>query len=500
MNDMKIFVLNEGGFDSLDKDNFLSYKELEVENLLRDFISKRLEYFGYKDYEFVNDLSEIAQCGCEFAAVINMANPFVDRDLLDKMLFCIKEYSQYEMCTSEGAVPGTEPDFVVRTGAWHHKGYESLSRLQIQHDTQLRYNCQLNLRKLKRIKIFKKIVGCIDGVEQLSIPELMSNLKSDQVFEKIISYCEDVPLQHLTKCPNCDGAIEPLKATSSQPMIGYIPDDKPYYYQCVNCKLVVLSPYVPAEQSFKLYDMYYQEGQGKEYFIRRKSRHDHYSSGINMIKSFLPEKACGIDLGSGSGSFVYYMREHYPSFQIIASDFPGTLTHFDHEDHIETKALNFLKEPIGDNEYDLVTAWEVIEHIPFTSFEKVLEGIYNALKPSGIFMFSTPDFDSPLCQAWDFYNVCAPHHMMVLSSTWIKDYFSDHPKFKLVDTVNESEMLLVYESWFKYWGSTSKNFESRALAKLFLEILRDDNMNQTFKELLSRKKWGVEVIVAVQKI
>ena len=89
--------------------------------------------------------------------------------------------------------------------------------------------------------------------------------------------------------------------------------------------------------------------------------------------------------------------------------------------------------------------------------------------------------------------------MLVFSSSWIHDYFSQHPKFKLLGIVNESEMLLVYASWFKYWASTSKNFESRALAKLFLELLNDEIASQSFRHFLSQRKWDVDMIVAVQK-
>jgi len=328
---------------------------------------------------------------------------------------------------------------------------------------------------------------------------MMSQLRRSEVFEKIISYFEDVSLVYLSKCPHCGGEIQPLNATVSQPMIGYIPDGEPYYYRCVNCKLIVLSPHVTSEESFKLYDMYYKEGQGREYFVQRGCGHKHHQSGVSMIESFLPRETRGIDLGSGSGTFIHYTREHYPSWHIIASDFSETLEHFNYSDSIEARSLDFLKEPIGDNEYDLITAWEVVEHVPFSGFENLLVKIHAALKPSGIFLFSTPDFDSLLCQVWDFWNVCPPHHMLVFSSSWIHDYFSKHSDFKLLGIVNESEIMTYHESWFKYWASTSKNYETRALAKLFLELLNDENMNQSFNEFLSLKKWGMEMIVAVQK-
>jgi len=113
--------------------------------------------------------------------------------------------------------------------------------------------------------------------------------------------------------------------------------------------------------------------------------------------------------------------------------------------------------------------------------------------------FSTPDFDSPFCQAWDFYNLCPPHHLLVFFKSWMRKFFSQHAMFELIGIASESEVFLVYESWFKYWSTASKNFENCASAKLFLEILRDKQMNKLFKKLLSRKNWGMEMIVTVKK-
>ncbi len=496
---IKIIVVNEGGFASLDENGVLSYEKLGVDELLPSFVGKRLESFGYKNCHFVGSVDEVDGCECAYTVVVDITNPFIDADLVEKMVARLERYPDYDMCQSEGAIPGTEPEFVVRTEVWRSKDRHALSILRVRHETQQQYNCQLNLRKLKRIKIFKHLVRCVEGLYRMTVPELMNVLKTTEVFEQVISYFEDVPLVRVTQCPYCDGDIEPLRPAVSQPMIGYVPDDVPYHYQCVNCALIVLSPRVAAADSHKLYDLYYKEGQGTDYLVRSGSGQKHFESGLNMIKSLVPEQTYGIDLGAGSGTFVRYVRDRFPSWHIIASDFPETLDHFGYDDDIETKPLDFLVEPIGENEYDLVTAWEVVEHVPFEGFEHLLEKVHSALKPGGIFLFSTPDFDSPLCQAWDFWNLCPPHHMLVFSTTWLELYFSKHPDFDLVETVNESAIMPQYGGWFRYWETTSRNFETRAMARLFHELLEDDTTRDALSGFLDRKKWGLEVVVAVRK-
>jgi len=497
--DLHILVLNEGKFTSLDKDNLLPYKALGIEEVLINFLKKRLEFFGFKNYSFAPHPKAIKAIHGKYLAVVNIVNPFIDTDLLFKMVSCLEKYKDYDLCKPEGAVPGTEPDFVVRWESWQKKEFESLNCLEVRHDTQLRYNCQINLRKLKRIKIFTNLVKSIAGLEGLKINELMELLSRDEVFEKVISYFEDVPLIYLKECPHCKGELEPLLPTVSQPMIGFIPDSKPYHFQCAHCKLIVLSPTIPGEETHQLYDFYYREGQGKDFFLRIKSRFGLYKDLLELIRPLLPKKARGIDLGAGAGNFTHYVSQHVPAWNIVVSDFPETFKYFKYSKGVETKSLNFLKEEIGKNEFDLVTAWEVIEHIPFQSFENLLDNIHRALSPSGLACFSTPNFDSLLCQGWDFYNLCPPHHLLVFSESWMRKYFSNHPQFEIVEIFGESEIFINFEAWFKYWMVTSKNFQSRALAKLFLELLRDKKINKTLKDFFQKKLWGMSMIVVIRK-
>ena len=60
------------------------------------------------------------------------------------------------------------------------------------------------------------------------------------------------------------------------------------------------------------------------------------------------------------------MKSSYPDWEVTHSDFELKKNDQLIEKGIQTRALNFVKEPIGDACYDLVTTWEVIEHIPFS--------------------------------------------------------------------------------------------------------------------------------------
>jgi len=49
--------------------------------------------------------------------------------------------------------------------------------------------------------------------------------------------------------------------------------------------------------------------------------------------------------------------------------------------------------PFDDNRFDVVTAWEVLEHLPKEREEKMFEEVNRVLKNNGIFYLSTPFFN-----------------------------------------------------------------------------------------------------------
>ena len=495
-----IVILNEGGFAPLAaQENFSSFHDLKVAQLLPDFLRKRLNHFGFSSIRFVDNLGQITAGANTYIAAVNILNPLIDPLLIVRMIEKLKKYPEYAKCTSSGTVPGTEADFVIRAEHWAQRDSPQLACYTLLEDTQAKYNCQLNLRKLRRIKIFKYLAEHIKGLETFTTPEIIRLLEREDIFQAIVSYCEDVRLVHLTNCPHCQGELKPVHTSVSQTMIGYVPESRPFHYQCEKCRLVVVSPHVHRDDTYKLYDFYNQEGQGQNYLVNRKSRFSVYDLAMTLIESKLPENAKGLDLGSGSGTFIFYLAEHKSQWDMLASDLATTLTYFKYPPHIKTKPLNFLKDPLGTNEYDLISTWEVVEHMEFADFEKLLDKIQTALRPGGIFVFSTPDFDSPFSQGWDFYSVNSPQHLLVFPKSWLINYFSKHPGFELIGIRNETEFLIDHTAWFKYWATTSRNFQTKSLAQLFKAMLDDPKLKQEIKQFVDQNNLGISMAVAIRK-
>ena len=165
---------------------------------------------------------------------------------------------------------------------------------------------------------------------------------------------------------------------------------------------------------------------------------------------------------------------------------------------ITSRVLNFLSQQIGHQEYDFITAWEVVEHIPFECLEAVFANVHTALRPGGLFRFSTPDFDAPLCQAYDFFNACPPFHLTVLSSFWLRNYFAQRPAWKLIEMKSNSDFLDDAVNWFEYGKKNCPEFQLRGLSAFLKRIFQSPHANELIRELLA-DGMGTEVVVTVQK-
>jgi 2-polyprenyl-3-methyl-5-hydroxy-6-metoxy-1,4-benzoquinol methylase len=184
-----------------------------------------------------------------------------------------------------------------------------------------------------------------------------------------------------------------------------------------------MSPFVDNGKTYKIYDVF-----DKQDFVatlnnpyNKEAPRCNFSDFIDK----LPKLPRTLDLGGGMGMFSKYLKATYDGWDVTHSDFT-IKRDIDLESlDIKTRALNFIEEPIGKECYDLITAWEVLEHIPYEKLEMTLKNIYDALPHGGIFMFSTPDFDSPLCKSNDFFAICPPFHYLVFSKSWLEVYFED---------------------------------------------------------------------------
>ena len=472
----------------------LKFKDSFVQ--VQSFIKKRLVEIG--DVYFYENLSEV-EYKVDFKKIIvlsNILNPIIDLEAIDEAV-AYMDRNGIESLFPVGLIPGTQFDCLIKSNSSNSLNELVNSAKKYLFETQAIYNNQFNLYKYKRLKIFLGIYADNSDMAMMTIPEFIAHLEKEDVCNKMLSFYEDCKLVKYEKCPSCGGEHKALKNKMSQPMIGYIPNTKSFYYECRNCSLVYLSPCPHQDDIHKIYDEY-----DKQDFV--VSLNNPYSQGktrcdYSFISDHMPKRVKLIDIGGGIGKFSLFAKDYFKEGEITHCDFEiKKNTHLE-EKGIKTKALNFLKEPIGEREYNFVTMWEVVEHITFEKLEYVFSNINKALEKDGIFIFSTPDYDSPLCQAYDFYSVCPPYHPLCFSKSWLKEYFEKKNDWEIIGVKSCSDFLEDLNMWMKYAEDTCPGAPVQGISRVIRELFSSDYVEKNTKALLEAGI-GTEIIFALRKI
>ncbi len=160
--------------------------------------------------------------------------------------------------------------------------------------------------------------------------------------------------------------------------------------KCQNCQLTQVSP-VPSDEELNLHyqnPAYFEgeESQGyKNYADMKKALQPFFARRLREIKQALPSGKTLLDFGCAAGYFLEMAR--HDGWKIAGVELSQDMA---------AKASNDLGISIPQsldhqpaNDFDVVTLWEVIEHVPNPVAQ--LERLKSKLRPGGILMLSTPN-------------------------------------------------------------------------------------------------------------
>jgi SAM-dependent methyltransferase len=465
---------------------------------VEQFILRRLRHAGIANVRFADSLDAALEDvrttgGHGYVAIADVLNPMIDIELVRAMVAALATTGGAK-CVSDGAVPGTQVQMVLDA---RRAGRSDDARVIVKRwDSQERHNNQFNLYKYKRLKMFLRLLPRVDRMHELSIDEFVQALEDDKTFLTLAAYGEDARMEWHDACPHCSGRIAPLSMRMSQPFCGFLPVTRPLYHECESCGLIVASPAVHPDDTHLLYDEF-----DKQDFV--KSTNNPYDGSsprcdFSSIIGDLPARASIIDLGGGIGNFSVHMKEKHPSWSVTHSDYAIKRNEHLLGRGILTRALDLAEDEIGREQYDLITAWEVIEHVPYGRLASFLRNVHDALRPGGYFVFSTPDFDSPLCRSFDFFAVCPPFHYLVFGQEWLRRYFEVQPQWQYCAPRYCSDFLDDAVNWAGYGSVTCPSLQTRATASVLGAIFgRDDD--RTIRRALVAARIGTEVIVTLRK-
>ena len=148
-------------------------------------------------------------------------------------------------------------------------------------------------------------------------------------------------------------------------------------------------------------------GEFYERFYRRIKAHEYLELDVMrrveflFAASFVPEGAAVLDVGCGRGSFRHHVRHaRYAGVDPFApAGADGAVARHTLDAHAE----------LHPGEYDVVTAFQVIEHVSRPRF--VAELMLRSLRPGGLLILAVPLHPSPLTEIPNFILNAPPHHL-----------------------------------------------------------------------------------------
>ena len=195
----------------------------------------------------------------------------------------------------------------------------------------------------------------------------------------------NIPRQHV-----------PCNLCGSHERQPFCPENGRGLVQCQRCGLVYVSPRPDPNELYALYgETYFHNDDsgtvGYTNYIRdERNIRQTFAGRLARIERFVkPGKL--LDVGCAMGFFLSEAAKRGWQVQgLDVSNFAVQYTkeHFGFD--VQHGSFSDLEYPEG--RYDLVTMWDVIEHVPDPA--SYVEKVARLLRPGGIFSLATPDIDS----------------------------------------------------------------------------------------------------------
>ena len=365
-------------------------------------------------------------------------------------------------------------------------------------------NCHIG-RPLRK-KIFSALLSEFSELNELSFPNFVNLLKTERVRDICLTYGDlDKSVFKIDECPNCfSNCKTPLHAGEGNPITGFLDASHNVYHYCNVCSLVYLSLQVKKEDLWIFYTQdSYVRSEEKESILHNwkilnensTSHYGNYLIGLDYLKP----NGKAIDLGCGKGDFLSLARATYPSATLIGVDLqiPQPFVNALGELGISSFSMSmvdFVREFDSGNKVQLVTLWEVVEHLKLDDFKFILSQMKHMLSEEGFLILSTPDFFDNHSLSLDFWAMAPGEHLYVYNLKLLQEILNNYG-FDCISFERESVTTKLPNRWYEYGAQTNSTIAGRASAALIEVILSDKELREKFKHNNRQLKRGSELIV-----
>lgn len=125
----------------------------------------------------------------------------------------------------------------------------------------------------------------------------------------------------------------------------------------------------------------------------------HYLGGMQVVLDQLANWSFDsvVDIGCGDGRFLRELHDKYPDVELLGVDYSDRSIAMAEgmNPHLEYQSRNIIEEAL-DEEYDVATCIEVLEHIPREDCDEFVEAIVDTLVPAGKLVLTVPHVNKPV--------------------------------------------------------------------------------------------------------
>ncbi|MCS6824416.1 MAG: class I SAM-dependent methyltransferase [Cytophagaceae bacterium] len=237
--------------------------------------------------------------------------------------------------------------------------------------------------------------------------------------------------QFLSSCPYCKSVNIIKYLTSADYRFSKENFD---LYFCNECDLLFTNPRPNENDAILYYDSknyvsHSDEAKGitnKLYVIVRKYT---LNKKLSIINKLHPQKGKLLDIGCGSGHFLYACKKNGWN---VAGIEVNDIARKNAEELVNENILKEINLVDKNHPFDIITLWHVLEHI--YNLNEYLLKINNLLNHKGYLIIAVPNHQSYDCkkykQYWAAYDV--PRHVYHFSKKSL-EYVLNDSGFKIVD-------------------------------------------------------------------
>ena len=174
--------------------------------------------------------------------------------------------------------------------------------------------------------------------------------------------------------------------------------DSVHVFQCPSCHLRFLNPHLSSQSMLEVYSgeksMRAARQCLSEYFEHQEgSRTEKFQHSILDLMSKIRPPGDLLDVGCGRGHFLGLARRK--GWRVWGIE--PAQEHADHgriNQSLEIVTSKWEEADFGDQRFDAITLWDVIEHVPYP--REILARVSHWLKKNGVVLIATPNHKSLL--------------------------------------------------------------------------------------------------------